>query len=115
MPYNKALAHVFGFGENIPAELVPFKAFIWGPLGGTIACCYILLAFIAWFPFRKKERWARNAIIVAFGVWVLLDSAVCVYYGAYFQIYIINAFSILVKALPIIFTWRDFKKVSGMG
>ena len=110
MPYNKALAHVFGFGENIPTELVPFKAFIWGPLGGTIACCYILLAFIAWFPFRKKERWARNAIIVAFGVWVLLDSAVCVYYGAYFQIYIINAFSILVKALPIIFTWNDFKK-----
>ena len=110
MPYNKALAHVFGFGENIPAELEPFKAFIWGPLGGTIACCYILLAFIAWFPFRKKERWARNAIIVAFGGWVVLDSAVCLYYGVYFQIYIINAFSILVKALPIIFTWRDFKK-----
>lgn len=110
MPYNKALAHVFGFGENIPAEIEPFKAFIWGPLGGTIACCYILLAFIAWFPFRKKERWARNAIIVAFGVWVLLDSSVCVYYGAYFQIYFINAFSFLVKALPIIFTWNDFKK-----
>ena len=110
MPYNKALAHVFGFGENITVEFEPFKAFIWGPLGGIIACCYILLAFIVWFPFRKKERWARNAIIVAFGVWVLLDSAVCVYYGAYFQIYIINAFSILVKALPIIFTWNDFKK-----
>lgn len=110
MPYNKALAHIFWMSDNIPVEIVPFKAFIWGPLGGTIACCYILLAFIAWFPFRRKERWARNAIIVAFGVWVVLDSAICLYYGVYFQIYIINAFSILVKALPIIFTWREFKK-----
>ena len=109
MPYNKALAHVFWSSENIPAETEPFRAFIWGPLGGTIACCYILLAFIAWFPFRRKERWARNAIMVAFGVWVLFDSALCLYYGVFFQIYIINAFSILVKALPIIFTWKEFK------
>jgi len=114
MSYNNALAHIFWMSNDIPVEIVPFKAFIWGPLGGTIACCYILLAFIAWIPFRRKERWARNAIIVAFGVWVILDSAVCLYYGVYFQIYIINAFSILVKALPIIFTWREFKKVPAL-
>lgn len=112
LPYNKALAHVFGFGENIPADVEPFRAFIWGPLGATIACCYILLTFVAWFPFQKKERWARNAIMVAFGIWVVLDSSVCIYYGAYFQVYIINAFSILQKALPIIFTWKEFRKES---
>ena len=109
IPYNKAVAHVFWHSENIPAEVAPFRAFIWGPLGGTIACCYILMAFIAWFPFQRKERWARNAIMVAFGVWVILDSVICLYYGVYFQIYIINAFSILQKALPIIFTWKEFK------
>jgi len=109
LPYNHALAHVFGWGENIPSTIEPFKAFIWGPLGGTIACCYILLAYIAWFPFQKKERWARNAIIVAFGIWVILDSSVCIFYGVYFQVFIINSFSILIKALPIIFTWKEFK------
>jgi len=114
MPYNNALAHIFWMKDSIPDEIAPFRAFIWAPLGGTIACCYALLAFIAWFPFRRKERWARNAIIVAFGVWVLLDSAVCLYYGVYFQIYIINAFSVLVKALPIIFTWHEFKKAPAM-
>jgi len=108
LPYNNALAHIFGFGDKMPTEIEPFRAFIWGPLGGTIACCYILLAFIAWYPFGRKEPWARNAIIVAFGVWVVLDSAVCICYGVYFQIYLINGFSILVKALPIIFTWKDF-------
>lgn len=111
MPYNKALAQVFWTTETIPAGIEPFRAFIWGPLGGTIACCYILLAFIAWFPFQRKERWARNAIMIAFGVWVILDSTVCVYYGAFFQIYMINTFSILQKALPIIFTWKEFNKM----
>jgi len=108
LPYINALARVFGFGKSIHESIEPFRAFIWGPLGATIACCYILLAFIAWYPFQRKERWARNAIMVAFGVWVVLDSAVCIYYGVYFQIYLINGFSILVKALPIIFTWKDF-------
>jgi hypothetical protein len=109
MPYNKALAHVFWYSNNIPIEVEPFRAFIWGPLGGTIACCYILLAFIAQYPFRKKELWARNAILAAFGVWVVLDSSVCIYSGVYFQIYIINAFSFFIKALPLIFTWKEFK------
>lgn len=109
LPYNKALAHIFWLSDNTPAKIEPYSSFISGPLGATIACCYILLAFIAWFPFKRKELWARNAIIVAFGIWVILDSAVCIYYGVYFQVYIINAFSVLQKGLPIIFTWKEFK------
>lgn len=110
LPYNNALARIFGFGETMPASIEPFRAFIWGPIGATIASSYILLAFIAWYPFKRKERWARNAIMVAFGVWVVLDSAVSFNYGVYFQIYLINGFSILIKALPLIFTWKDFQK-----
>ncbi|WP_291097699.1 MULTISPECIES: hypothetical protein [unclassified Flavobacterium] len=34
MPYNKALAHIFRFGDQIPSEIA-FKAFIWGSLGGN--------------------------------------------------------------------------------
>jgi hypothetical protein len=109
MTYNNGLADIFWMKDSIPADIEPFKAFIWGPLGATIAGCYILLAFIAWFPFRRKERWARNAILTAFSLWVVLDSAVCFYHKVYFQILIINAFSILVKALPLIFTWKEFK------
>lgn len=110
MPYNRALAQVFWQRSAIPAAAEPFRAFIWAPLGGTIACCYILLAYISWYPFRKKERWAWNAIALAFTTWILLDSAVCIYYGAYFQVYIINAFSFLQKGLPLFFTWKEFKK-----
>ncbi len=104
------LAKIFWNKPEIPSEVEPFRAFIWGPLGATIACCYILLACIAYYPFKRKECWARNAIIAAFSMWVILDSIACINYGVYFQIYIINAFSIIVKALPLIFTWNDFKE-----
>lgn len=108
-PYNDGLASIFWQMSEIPANARPFKAFIYGPLGGTIACCYILLAFIAKYPFKRKEVWARNAIIAAFGIWIILDSAVSIYYGVFFQVYVINAFSFFQKGLPIIFTWKYFK------
>lgn len=108
MPYNKMLAMVFWNAKDFPAFAEPFRAFIYGPLGGTIACCYILLAFIARYPFKARERWARSAIIAAFAIWVIIDSMICFYYQVYPQIYLINAFSVMVKALPIIFTWKDF-------
>ncbi len=109
-PYNDALARLFWHQAHLPVEAEQFRSFIFVPFGGTIACCYILVAFIAYYPFKRKEKWARNAIIVAFGTWIVLDSAACLYYGVYFQVYLINAFSFLQKALPLIFTWKDFEK-----
>ena len=108
LPYNKLLSTVFWHRSEFPLEVEPFRAFIYGPLGATIAGFYILLAFIAWYPFREKQKWSRNAIITAFSFWVIIDSSVCLHFGVYPQIYIINAFSIIVKALPIIFTWNEF-------
>jgi len=108
MPYNKMLATIFWQQDHFPAKVEPFRVFIWGPLGATITCCYILLAFIAKYPFARKELWSRNAIIIAFGVWVTIDSSFCIYFGTYPQLYLVNAFSILVKSLPIIFTWKEF-------
>ena len=107
--YNKMLATVFWENSEFPNNVKTFRAFIYGPLGATIACCYILLAYIAYYPFKEKQLWARNAIIFAFSIWVLIDSFVCIQFGVYPQVYIINVFSIIVKALPLIFTWNDFK------
>ena len=66
------------------------------------------MAFIARYPFRNKERWARNAVLVAFGIWLALDSAICLYSQVYAQVYVINAISLLQEALPLIFTWKHF-------
>jgi hypothetical protein len=109
-PYEKMLASTIWNDNQLPKDAALLSGFIYGPFGGTIACCYILLAFIAKYPFKEKQVWARNSIIVAFGVWVVLDSMACFYFEVYPQIYIINAFSIITKAFPIIFTWKEFSR-----
>ncbi|MES2593088.1 MAG: hypothetical protein V4608_14490 [Bacteroidota bacterium] len=108
-PYHNVFARIFWHQPNIPKEVMPFFGFVCGPAGATIACCYILLAYIAHYPFKRKERWARNSIIIAFGGWFIVDSAISVYYGVYFQVIILNSLSFLQKALPVIFTWKHFK------
>jgi hypothetical protein len=109
-PYNRLLARKIWNQPEFPSPANDFRALALGPLGGTIACSYLLLAFLARFPFRNKERWARNAIVIAFGLWFLIDSTVCVYYEIYFQAFVINGISLLQKALPLIFTWKNFRK-----
>jgi len=106
-PYNDELARIFWRQEHLPAA-DSFRAFIWAPLGGTIACCYVLLAWIAYFPFQKKEKWSWLAIATAFGVWIIIDPVSCIYYGVYFQAGVVNVFSFMVKAFPLAFTYRDF-------
>jgi hypothetical protein len=107
-PYTVQLSRIFFGTDEFPANIEPFRAFVYGPAGACIACCYILLAFITWYPFRRKEKWAWWSVVVAFGAWATLDSAVSLYYGVYFQPLLINMFSILVKALPLVMTWGDF-------
>lgn len=107
--YQRKLGDLFWGIGKIPDNVMPFYSFMAGPTGGTLACCYLLLAGIAWHPFKRKERWARNTIAIAFGVWFIIDSTVAVFYGAYFQLYIFNCGSLVQKALPLIFTWNEFK------
>jgi hypothetical protein len=108
--YNRPISFIFWKQGITPPEVRQYIAYTWGSVGSTMACCYILLAWIAYYPFERKEKWARNAIIMAFGTWYIIDSAVSVYYGVYFQFYIVNTFSLLVKALPVFFTWKDFEQ-----
>ncbi|GAB3511532.1 hypothetical protein GCM10027442_21490 [Emticicia fontis] len=107
--YDHLIAEIFWQTDKIPIEVKDFRHFVAGPLGGTIACCYILLAYITWYPFQRKEKWARNAIMISFTIWCLIDSYICLRFEVYFQIYLINALSVLQKALPIVFTWKEFK------
>ncbi|MEN6453570.1 MAG: FAD-dependent monooxygenase [Prolixibacteraceae bacterium] len=107
-PYFRMLAQIFWQQNTFPPQADHFRALVSGPLGGTIACAYIMLAFVARYPFKNRERWSRNAVVLAFGSWFILDSAVCLYYQVYFQVWAINMFSLLQKALPLIFTWKAF-------
>jgi len=112
-PYHKMLAQIFFSQSFFPANTQVLYSFILGPMGATITGSYLLLTYIAYFPFRRKEKWARNAIIVAFGIWFITDAIVGLYYGVYFQVLVLHLLvSVPQKALPLIFTWNDFNRES---
>lgn len=109
--YERMLAAaLLGGSTAFSHETGVVLSFIRGPFGATIACSYIFLAYLAAFPFKRKEAWSRNAIVAAFGIWFIVDSGVCIYYGVFFQVYVINLISFFQKVLPIIFTWPYFTR-----
>ncbi len=109
-PYHQMLAEIF-FGQDFfPEETQLLYIFVMGPMGATIAGFYILLAYVARYPFKRREKWAQTAIIVAFGIWFLIDAIVSIYYGVLFQVLVVHLLiSVPQKALPLIFTWKAFK------
>lgn len=109
-PYHRMLAMIFFDKEALPETTQELYTFIMGPMGATIAGFYLLLAYIARYPFKRKERWARSAIIAAFTSWFILDAIVSFYYGVLFQVLVLHLLvSVPQKALPLIFTWKEFE------
>lgn len=109
-PYHRMLAMIFFDQEAIPENTHALYTFVMGPMGANIAGFYLLLAYIARYPFKRKERWARTAIIVAFGAWFIIDAIVSFYYGVLFQVLVLHLLvSVPQKALPLIFTWKKFE------
>jgi hypothetical protein len=109
-PYHEMLFNIFLGQDSLPEDMLRLYTFALGPIGATIAGFYLLLAYVARYPFKQKELWARNAIVVAFGTWFISDAIVSFYNGVYFQILVLHLLvSVPQKALPLIFTWKEFK------
>ncbi len=106
--YNLQMTRHFWGGDLVPENVREFKAFLFGPLGGTMTGSYILQAYIARGPFARREPWAWNAIAFALVAWFVVDSSVCAWHGAWFNIVIVNLFALAMNGLPLLFTRRYF-------
>ena len=106
-PWTDAVADVF-YGGAEPPEAAAFRAFILGPLGGTIAGSYALQSFIAAVPFARREPWAWWATLAGLAVWFLTDSSLSLTHGAAFNVWMINVAPLLVFLPPLVATRRAF-------
>jgi hypothetical protein len=100
--------------NNAPTpEVIKLRDFLSGPLGATMAATYLLTAWISNNAFKQRETRARNAIVCSFLLWFIIDSYIAFKMGVLFHIYTVNLFSLLIKALPIFFTWKEFEGKAG--
>jgi hypothetical protein len=68
----------------------------------------VFLAFLAHTPFKRRERWARDCMAAGIGLWFVLDTAVSLYHRVYFNALAVNVPLLLIVALPLWFTRREF-------
>ena len=65
------------------------------------------MAFIAHYPFAKKERWAWNCIVTGLAIWFVLDTTLSIYHRVYFNA-AFNAVLLILAGLPLAVTRRHF-------
>lgn len=98
------------FANDISPEATAMRAFLMGPLGGTIAGSYLLQAFVVAVPFKAREPWAWHAILWSTLLWFVVDSGVSAVHGAYFNIYLINLMPLVIFGIPLFATRSMLRK-----
>lgn len=100
------------FEGSLPEEANRLRKFLFGPLGGTITGYYLMQLFIVKGPFRRQEPWAWHAIFWPIVLWFLIDSSISVYHGAFFNVWMINIWSLFFTGLPLVMTRPVFAENS---
>ncbi len=105
--YDQAYAQAFWGADKLPVDAKKATQFLLVPLGATNSGFFILQYFITKYAYAERQLWGYRAIMAGFFFWFFLDTGMCLYYKAYFNILIANVPS-LVAMLPIIFTRKYF-------
>ncbi len=104
---NSPIDTVFWGIERTANSVVDFQQWIYGVLGATMAGWGVFTAFIAFYPFKKRERWAWNCLIAGLLLWYVLDTAVSLNFKVYFNA-VFNTVLMALGLLPLAFTREEF-------
>lgn len=110
--HNNYTREVFFQGEDFPAEVLIFKKWLFGIIGGTIVGFHVLMLMISEYSLKKKELWAYKALWYGLISWFLIDSGISMYYGAIHNVILINFFALVLIGLPLVMTRKAFQKVA---
>ncbi len=107
--FNRQIDPAFWGANPVDPNARAFQAWVYGLWGATIAGWGIFLAFIPHYPFRNKERWTWDCLVLGLGVWFVLDTGLSVYYHVYFNA-LFNTGLLILVALPLWGTRKAFRR-----
>ena len=84
-----------------------FQQWSYGLLGATMAGWGVFMAFIAYYPFRNKEKWAWFCVAMGVLTWYVVDTSISLSFGVVFNA-AFNTAALILVALPLAFTWKTF-------
>ena len=109
--FDSQVNPVFWGVNPLPPGANEFQGWAYGVLGATMAGWGVILAFIAERPFRNRERWAWNTLLLGLSLWYLTDTSISLYFGVVFNA-VFNTVIFILAVLPLIFTRREFLQPS---
>lgn len=109
---NRGVARAFYGGAAEPVGAASLRRWLYAVEGSTLVALGVLGLAVARTAFRRRERWARNALAVSVGLWFPLDTAVSLAHGVV-ENALLNVAIALMLLLPVAATWRSFPPKPG--
>jgi len=106
--FNHEINVVFWPTGEIGRGLPEFQSWVYGVWGATVAGMGVFAAYVARYPFARRERWARQCLAAGTVVWFVLDTFISLAFGVVFNA-LFNTLVFLLIVTPLVFTWRDFE------
>lgn len=106
--HNAGTKRVFFPDTGFSPETIQLKNWLFGIIGGTIVGFHLLMVFISENAFKKRERWAYQAMWVGMLSWFLIDSGISLYYGAVHNLVMINLVALVLIGVPLVMTRGAF-------
>ncbi len=106
--HNDYTREVFFNGTEFSPEILNFKNWLFGIIGGSIVGFHVLMILISENAFKKKEPWAYKAMWLGLLIWFFIDSGISLYYGAIHNVVLINLAALILIGLPLIMTRKAF-------
>ncbi|MCA9697092.1 MAG: hypothetical protein KC431_06185 [Myxococcales bacterium] len=91
--------------DEFPADVEPFRDFIMGVLGATIASWSVALIFVVAIPFARRERWAWWCVTISVLSWFPFDTGLSLAHGVTVNA-LFNLAAVVMMAIPLAATWR---------
>jgi hypothetical protein len=107
--FNSQINPAFWQSTTVPELAWDFQRWAYGVLGATVAGWGVFLAFLAYYPFAKKEKWVWNCIASGLMVWFVSDTAISLAFGVVFNAFF-NLALFVAGVLPLLATRREFRK-----
>lgn len=103
---NRSVEGAF-FDAAAPEGAAGMRRWLYAVVGATLAAFGILGLRVARTAFRRRQRWARDALALAIGVWFPLDTVASAASGVWANV-ALNVVIAAVLLLPILALWRRF-------
>lgn len=105
--FNNQINSVFWSANAVPENIIPFQSWVYGVLGATVAGWGIFIAFLAYYPFKAREKWAWNCIAAGISIWFIFDTSISAFYDVTFNV-VFNVVLLIFIGLPLLFTRKYF-------